>query len=167
MNAGLAQAFRYNRWANQRILEACRGLTDHQLDTSVPGTGRTIRELLIHVVSSQLTFVLRTKGRQHEGEASRLDPWPGIDEVIAAAQASSDELVDIAAALDEDVEVGLPWQGKVYRYPKSFFLAHALEHGTEHRTEMRIGLEIVGAIAPELDGWEFATSAGYGTETQP
>jgi hypothetical protein len=43
----------------------------------------------------------------------------------------------------------------------------ALEHGTEHRTEIRIGLELVGATAPELDGWEFAASAGYGTETQP
>jgi hypothetical protein len=40
--------------ANQRILEACRGLTDQQLDTSVPSTGRTIRELLIHAVSGQL-----------------------------------------------------------------------------------------------------------------
>jgi uncharacterized damage-inducible protein DinB len=83
---------------------------------------------------------------------------------MAAAQESSDELIDIAAALDEDIEVELPWQGTIYRYPKSFFLAHALEHGTEHRTEIRIGLKIVAAKAPDLDGWEFAASAGYGTE---
>jgi hypothetical protein len=80
-------------------------------------------------------------------------PWPGIDEVLAVAQESSDELIALASALDEDVVVGLPWRGTVYRYPESFFLAHALEHGTEHRTEIRIGLEIVGAVAPELDGW--------------
>jgi uncharacterized damage-inducible protein DinB len=46
----LAELFRYNKWANSTLLEACRRLSDEQLDMpSVNGSGR-IRELLVHIV---------------------------------------------------------------------------------------------------------------------
>ncbi len=75
---------------------------------------------------------------------------------------SSDELIAIAEELDQDVEVDLPYGPKTYRYPKSFFLAHALEHGVEHRTEIRFGLAHLGLDAPDLDGWPYSVEAGYG-----
>src|SRR5262245_44254171 len=33
----------------------------------------------MHIASGQQTFILRTKGRQHEGELSRWSTWPGME----------------------------------------------------------------------------------------
>jgi uncharacterized damage-inducible protein DinB len=164
MNAPLAEMLRYNRWANLTLFEACRALSDEQLDTRSPGTSGTVRELLIHIVGGQQTFVLRTIGRQHEGELNRASAWPGIDALLDIVRTSSDELIAIAEELDAESEVDLPYFGKVYRFPKSFFLVHAMAHGAEHRTEVKVALNQLGVETPDLDGWAYATTAGYGRE---
>jgi hypothetical protein len=37
-------------------------------------------------------------------------------------------------------------------------------HSTEHRTEVKVALAQIGVETPDLDGWPYATSAGYGQE---
>ncbi len=162
MNEPLAAMFRYNRWANLTLLDACRTLTAEQLAASLPGGSGSVREVLLHLVGGQQTVVLRTRGRQHEGELNRASAWPGWERLIAIAAETSDELIAIAAALERDGEVALPWQGTAYRYPTSFFLVHALEHGVEHRTEIKLALARHGVATPDLDGWPFAAAMGYG-----
>ena len=54
--------------------------------------------------------------------------------------------------------------GKAYRYPRSFFLVHAMAHGTEHRTEVALILAHLGIESPDMDGWQYAAVAGYGGE---
>jgi uncharacterized damage-inducible protein DinB len=155
---------RYNRWANARLFEACAALSDAQLDARVEGTSGSVRELLVHIAGGQQTFVLRTKGRQHEGEHNRASAWPGFPAVLIILASSSDDLVAIAEALDEDVDVTLPYLGKSFVFPRSFFLAHAMGHAAEHRTEIKIALAQQGVPTPDLDAWEWASAAGYGRE---
>ena len=167
MNTGLAEMFRYNAWANRTLFEACRLLTDTQLDTQVPGISGTVRELLLHIAGGQQTFVLRTQGRQHEGELERGTAWPGIETVIQIAARTSEELIAIAEQLTDEAEVVLPYQGTSYRYPKCFFLVHAMAHSTEHRTEVKVALAHLGVETPDLDGWPYALAAGYGQAISP
>jgi uncharacterized damage-inducible protein DinB len=164
MSKALADCLRYNRWANLALLDACRGLTDEQLDARAISSSRSVRELFSHVVGSELTFVLRTKGRQHEGESRRVEPWPGFDVLRVVAASSGDDLIAIAAGLDEHEVVALPFKGKTYEYPKGFFLLHAIEHGVEHRTEIKVTLALIGIATPDLDGWFYSQAAGYGRE---
>ena len=164
MNRLLAEMFRYNAWANRELFEVCRSLTEEQLDTQVRGISGPVRELLMHIAGGQQTFVLRTKGRQHEGELGRQSDWPGIETVIQIAASTSDELISIAEQLEENEEVDLPYQGKTYRYPSHFFLVHAMQHSTEHRTEVKVALAQMRVETPDLDGWRYAQSAGYGQE---
>lgn len=164
MNRPLAEMFRYNRWANLVLLEACGPLPEEQLDARDPGASGPVRELLMHLVGGQQTFVLRTKGRQHEGELNRTSAFPGFDALTEIATATSDELIAIAEALEEDRELDLPYAGKRYRFPVSFFLLHALEHGVEHRTEIKLSLARLGVETPDLDAWSYAPVAGFGQE---
>ena len=166
MNNDLAEMFRYNAWANRELFGACRSLTDAQLDLRIQGISGSVRELLLHIAGGQQTFVLRTKGRQHEGELERHSDWPGIETVIRIAASTSDELIAIAEQLEDDDQVDLPYQGKAYRFPKRFFLVHAMEHSTEHRTEVKVALAHKGIETPDLDGWNYAQSAGYGAATK-
>lgn len=165
VNEPLAEMFRYNRWATATLIAACRELPDAVLDAPVAGISGTVRVLLMHLVGGEQTQVLRTMGRQHEGELTRSSAWPGFDALAAMAAASSDELVAIAERLDQPRSVDLPWQGKARRYPVSFFLVHALEHGVEHRTEIKVALGQLGVETPDLDGWAFAAAMGYGAES--
>jgi uncharacterized damage-inducible protein DinB len=169
MNTDLADMFRYNAWANRELFEACRSLSEAQLDMRVRGISGSVRELLLHIAGGQQTFVLRTKGRQHETELGRQSDWPGLETVIQIASATSEELIAVAEQLEGDEEVDLAYQGKTYFYPKRFFLVHAMEHSTEHRTEVKVALAHIGIETPDLDGWQYAQSAGYGQEmtTQP
>ena len=162
MNKGLVEMFRYNAWANRELFEACRSLTDEQLDSHVPGTSGSIRELLMHIIGGQQTLILRTKGRQHEGELTRRSAWPGIDKLIEMAETSSEEFITIAEQLDDEEEVDLLYQGQTYRYPKRFFLVHAMEHSVEHRTEVKVALGHIGVETSDLDGWPYSEAVGYG-----
>ena len=144
MNRGLAEMFRYNAWANRELFEACRLLTQEQLDVQIQGISGSVGELLMHIAGGQQTFILRTKGRQHEGELGRQSDWPRIETVIEIAISTSKELITIAEQLEDNEEVGLSYLSKTYRYPKRFFLAHAMEHSAEHRTEVKIALAHIG-----------------------
>jgi hypothetical protein len=39
-----------------------------------------------------------------------------------------------------------------------------MEHSTEHRTEVKIALAHIGIETPDLDGWYYSLSEGYGQE---
>jgi hypothetical protein len=67
---GKEQTF-YRDLLSSYLFEACRSLTDKQMDRQIQGISGSVRELLMHIVGGQQTFVLRTKGRQHEGELGR------------------------------------------------------------------------------------------------
>jgi len=162
MNKLLSDMFQYNAWANHALFESCRLLTDTQLDSHVSGISGSVRELLMHIAGAQQTFILRTKGRQHEGELNRKSKWPGMDTIIEIINMTSKELLSIAEQLDDEVEIDLPYQGKSYRYPKRFFLLHAMEHGVEHRTEVKVALGHIGIDTPNLDGWPYSEAVGYG-----
>jgi uncharacterized damage-inducible protein DinB len=164
INTPLAEMLRYNQWATRTLIEACRMLSDDNLDARMPGVSGSVRELLVHLVGAQQTLALRTKGRQHEGELSRWSDWPGFDALLNLAGQSSEDLIAIAEGLDADRDVDLPFLGKVYRFPASFFLVHAMAHGVEHRTEIKVALGQRGIETPDLDGWSYATAAGFGRE---
>lgn len=164
MNRGLVEMFRHNAWANTQLFEACRSLTEEQLDYVGSGVSGSVRELLMHIAGGQQTDILRTMGRQHEGELARWSDWPGIEEVVAVAKRTSEELIERAEQLQDGEEVELPYQGKVFRYPKVFFLVAAIEHSAEHRTEVKVALNQIGVSTPDLDGWFYAEAAGYGEE---
>src|SRR5688572_1115805 len=105
--------FRYNRWANRALFNACRNLTDEQLDFHLPGASGPVRELLMHLAGGQQTQILRTMGRQHEGELSRASAWPGLETLIDLVERTSNELIAIAGAMRGDVDVDLPYLGRV------------------------------------------------------
>ena len=100
---------RYNAWANETLFEACRHLTDAQLEHSLDVTSGTTKELLTHIVGGQQTYVLRTQGRQHEGELTRDSSWPGIESLIDIVKQTSNELIEIAQRLDPEAEIDLPY----------------------------------------------------------
>jgi uncharacterized damage-inducible protein DinB len=165
MSKALADCLRYDRWANLALIDSCRGLTEDRLGLRATPSSRSVAELFQHLAGSELTFVFRTKGRQHEGESRHIEgAWPTFEVLRDVLASTGDELIAIATGLDEDELVILQYRGKRFEYPQGFFLLHAFQHGVEHRTEIKVTLALNGIDTPDLDGWFYSEAAGYGRE---
>src|SRR5947209_1178187 len=76
----LKSLFEYNRWADGRVVEACRALAPSQYEQSpAPGSGWTsIRSTLVHVADATWIWARRLRGetitaRVTEAEVPTLD----------------------------------------------------------------------------------------------
>jgi uncharacterized damage-inducible protein DinB len=53
MTTGLPDFFKYNLWANLRLLDTCVQLSDTQLDATMIGTFGSVRETLMHLFGAE------------------------------------------------------------------------------------------------------------------
>ena len=164
MNLGLVELLRYNAWASRTLLDACRDLTDAQFQAGLAVTSGSVRDLLLHIVGGQQAYINLVQGLSDASGLDRNRPWPGMAQLIVVADQTSQELVSLAEQLDPMSEVDLAHHGKLHRYPKRFLLASAVEHGVRHRTEVSVNLASIGLPMPDLDGWAYGRSVGYGRE---
>ena len=165
MNEPLAEMFRYNRWANDRLIEACTDLSEQQLDGQVAGTFGSIRRTLVHLIGSQDVFLWRVAS-DDTALAARAATMRGAwwDPAILRefGERSSDELLAVALRAEQDYDVLLPpWEGRRETVNASFLLLHALAHGIQHRQQIVTTMSQLGLEPPDLDGW------GYRAETAP
>ena len=63
MTTGLSEFFKYNLWANLRLLEACAPLSDAQLDATTKGTFGSVRETLMHLFAAEEGYVRALTGK--------------------------------------------------------------------------------------------------------
>jgi uncharacterized damage-inducible protein DinB len=162
----LAKLFEHNNWANQRIIEACSVLSDEQLDTEPQSvTKGTIRRTLVHLVSSQYSY-LRTLTLPLE---ERLQPTSvEFSDLKDSATRSGEAL--LALARGEQEPVTSPLQSRDgYSVEPWVIMVQIINHATEHREQVNSMLSALGITPPDLDGWSFgeATNALNPISIQP
>jgi uncharacterized damage-inducible protein DinB len=151
----IADFFRYNLWANLRVLDACAGLDDAQLDASIRGTFGSVRETLVHIIGAEEGYVHRFTGQRTEPALHEGDPFPGFDELRRRARQSGEGLIAIAEQFDAGQVLRLTYQGQLYDVPAIFVLIQAINHATDHRSQMATILSQQDITPPELDGWSY------------
>ena len=152
-NAILVELFRHNRWANEMMLDACRGLTVEQLSTEVVGTYGRLDQTLIHVARAQGGY-LRTLADWRPGEEHRLEynnPFPGVDRVAEHLRFTGERLIEVARAAATDRMLEGTWGDEPFRLPEWVLLLHAAHHATEHRQQIATMLTALGIEPPEPD----------------
>ena len=128
MTAGLADFFYYNLWANRRLIDACKELSDSQLDATASGTSPTppLRDLT---------------------------SFPGFDELRRRAESSGNALITIAKQPDLDRILSLD-EG-TYEASSIIVLIQAINHAVDHRSQIATLLSQQGIEPPDLDGWAY------------
>ena len=154
--APLIDLLAFNHWTNLTLFKACLGLSDDQLDTSISGTAGSIRELLMHIAVAQHALVARAHGEQRSARGV----WSSFDELLTTLKSGNDALVSLAASLGDDPEIEVERDGRVYRFPRSFYVTSASWHGAEHRTEIRLTLASLGETTPNLESRAYAAATG-------
>ena len=153
---GLVDYFRYNLWANRRLLDACARLSDAQLDApAATGSFGSVRETLLHLFTAEEGYArhYRFTGQAPTPRLADLSTFPGVDELRQRAHNSGEEL--IAVAQRGDLGRILSLDAGTYEAPVIIVLIQALTHGSDHRSQIATLLSQQGVALPDLDGWAY------------
>ena len=156
MATTLQELFRHNRWANERLLEACRDLTDEQRARSVDGTYGELGYTLVHIVRAESWYLYLLTGWEPPERWEIPGPWPGTDVLVERSRFTGDQLCEIVDTLDPGAALDL--QDK--KVPTSLVLVQAINHATEHRAHAATILTQLGIEPPPVDGWNWGESEG-------
>jgi uncharacterized damage-inducible protein DinB len=155
----LRTLYGYNRWATGRILDAATGLTEAQwLAPQTAGRG-SIRDTLVHQLSTQRRWLAWWNGSLPAGEAIRLrlDPadFPDVAAVRATWEAiEADTQAFVGDLTDEDADrvytANQP-DGRTSGMVLWRMMLHVANHGTQHRSEVAAMLTACGHSPGDLD----------------
>jgi len=144
--------FRYNEWADGKVLAAAAGVSDEELARGRTMSMGSIAKELAHIVAAQEAWSSRLRG-----EEPSKPPAPEADVVATLRErydASHAWLREYAEGLTDGElarVIDVVWQGKTYRYTPWKMLMHLANHGTQHRAEVGIALLALDASPGDLD----------------
>lgn len=135
------------------MMEACRGLSDNQLDTTVEGTYGTIRDTITHLVRAESGYAFRLIGG--ERIFGRDEPFPGVDRSLEVLDQTGAALEAVAADLDPQKVIEIVTDEGTTQIPAFVVLLQAVNHATDHRSHIATILTQLGHQPPELDLWSY------------
>jgi len=150
----LTTLFRHNRWANERILERCAGLTAEQLDATIVGAFGSIRDTLQHIVTAERSYLSRISTGQPYRRPEDAPPLT-LAEMTESVRTSGSGLIEWAPKVQAGDTVQVNWEGAPRDVPMTILLTQAINHATEHRAQIMAILTQLGIQPPELDSWSY------------
>jgi uncharacterized damage-inducible protein DinB len=155
--------FEQSAWANERLIGVCERLTDEQLDQHGTASYGSIRGTLLHLLSSEQSYLARAGGAM-PADRVFLGQFPGFEVLKRAARDTGAALAATAESLASDAVVrGSAEDGYSEAQAKVLFV-QAIHHSAEHRTQIVAMLSALGALPPEFDeeisGWAWGEETG-------
>jgi uncharacterized damage-inducible protein DinB len=146
-------ALLYNKWANLELLDACKGLSQEQLQLTAPGAYGTIGATFVHMLAAEQRYVRRLAGVPPA--LSEKDDFPGIEALKEHATRSGDALVAAAAGLQPEDTTDADYDGTTVKLRRSLIVVQAIHHGNDHRTQIGGILDTYSLPHPNIDVWMY------------
>ncbi|HET6596900.1 MAG TPA: DinB family protein [Anaerolineales bacterium] len=146
--------YRYNQWANARILQAAAAITPQQFlaPASFPHGG--LRGTLVHALFAEWIWRKRWEGTS---PTQRLKPedFPTVQSLQSRWQEEEAQLMNFVASVsDEQLSATFSYTntaGKPFARILWQAMAHVVNHGTQHRSEAAAMLTDLGHSPGDLD----------------
>ena len=135
---------RYNRWANERVLDCVSRLDDAARSEPAPGTAGSIAITLAHLTDTEIHFTALVRG---EAVAPFPDDlaWNELHAAVERADAVLEALIEGSEDLDRRVER----DGRSYTVRD--LLLQALTHSHQHRTQVAAATDLRGVPVTKTD----------------
>ena len=152
--ADIRQLYAYTEWANGRILESIRGLSEEERTRPLQSSFPTIRATMAHIVMAEWVWLQRWKGISPTGipEWAKDAALEIIEENLHAIEAERAALID---SLDDDaLQRELSYRkidGSDHVHRILDLMLHVANHSTYHRGQLTTMLRQVGATPPATD----------------
>jgi uncharacterized damage-inducible protein DinB len=146
--------YRYNQWANHKILNAATNVTPEQFlaDAAYPHGG--LRGTLVHALFAEWIWRNRWTGTS---PAFRIKPdeFPTIESLRERWLAEEKQLMDFVESLTDE-QLNGPFQyknTKGVQFEQILWkaMAHVVNHGTQHRAEAAAMLTDFGCSPGDVD----------------
>jgi uncharacterized damage-inducible protein DinB len=154
----------HDAWATQRLLEACRGLTQEQWHRPFPiGPAEKdgLHGLFTHIIGAVRGWTDRLMDRPSRGwlGSPPLAKDRSVDELLALSRESSAELAEVATRLAREQRLAETLEqtmsvrgGETYRFSRAAALVHVCTHGHGHRAQ---AINILRQLGITLNGGAF------------
>jgi len=152
------EAFRYHRWANLRLLDACARLSDAELQLTAAGTYGTIAATLQHLVGAEGRYLNRLEGG--DGRVPDGPEFPGVARLRLDAGRSGEGLIEAAGRIDGETLIATRFGDEAVKVRARVILLQALHHGNDHRTHVCTILGSHGIAYEGLDVWAYGEATG-------
>ncbi|MDB5310526.1 MAG: hypothetical protein JWO38_4728 [Gemmataceae bacterium] len=145
--------FAFNRWANARVLDACRKLTPEQYAAEpVPGW-TSVRSTVVHIAVVTEGWLRGLVGDPDESVATEAD-LPTVDDAAQLLARADEHLAGLLPGLTPErlsTPVTLRRRGRTATLPPWALLRHVANHATYHRGQVASKLKRFGVEQPATD----------------
>jgi uncharacterized damage-inducible protein DinB len=153
MNDDFLSLYDYNRWANVRVLEACRKLTAEQYGAEpVPGWS-SARSTLTHIAVVTEGWLRGVTGENVETFLTEAE-MPAVDDAARLLE-RADQIIDgLLPRLTHEwltAPMTLRGRGRALVLPPWVILRHVVNHSTYHRGQLASKLKRFGIEQPATD----------------
>src|SRR5512139_1228338 len=147
--------FEYNRWANAKVLAACRQVTPEQITAPAPVSFGSILGTLAHILSAERIWRMRMQEGVSPSRQIIAADFSGLEDLAAQWQEEESKMKGFVESLrEEDL-------GRWVEYTRTNgqregstlwkVLAHVVNHGTQFRSEAGVVLSGMGDSPGDLD----------------
>lgn len=146
--------FAYNRWANERALDAVATLSDEALTRDLGGSFPSVRDTLSHMIGAEWIWLQRWQGTS----PSRMpDGWQ--DQDLAGlrrsyAEIEAEQRVFIEGLSDTDLDHEIHYRtlsGQAHINSMWQLLRHLVNHSSYHRGQIATMMRQLGARPSSTD----------------
>ncbi len=147
--------FAYNRWAQEKVLAACRGLSETELRRTTQASFGSLLGTLAHILGAEEVWRRRLQEGISPEQMVSPDDFAGLADLEAYWQSEAARLDGFVAGLDE---AGLQRRARFRRIGGGFeeatvwkALVHVVMHGMQFRAEAGAILAGFGRSPGDID----------------
>ena len=150
--ADIELLFRYNDWANERILATAEQVTAEQFTRPNDFGWGSLNGALVHLMDAEYAWRVLLKDGEHV-EWLRTEDFPDVAAIRARWAEEREALWAYLDSLSsDDLSATISYEGDTIRYRALWHcLAHVVNHGTQHRAECAALLTGFGHSPGNLD----------------
>jgi uncharacterized damage-inducible protein DinB len=162
----IQELFRYNTWANTRVLDTVAGLDPGQFGRALGGSYPSVQATLVHILWAEWLWLERWRS----GSPTRVfapEEFPSLSslrsrwsQVQAEQGAFLESLVAGRAGRLEEVVRYTNLKGERWEYPLWRQLYHLLNHSSYHRGQVTTMLRMLGVQPRTTDFLNFCDELG-------
>jgi len=150
----VATMYRYNTWANDRVLDTAVELSADEYRSPGGASFDSVHATLVHIMGAQWLWLSRWQGVS----PSALPPADAFPDLTALrrrwAEIEADTQAFLAALAEPQLERVIEYrnfEGERWAYPLWQQMLHQVNHGTQHRSEVAMLLTRFGHSPGWLD----------------
>src|SRR5271170_4438184 len=153
MKDDVVALFAYDRWANTKVLDACRNLTAEQYGAEpVPGWS-SVRSTIYHIAMAT-EVNLRSLGSESDDPIPTEADLPTVDGVAQLLERAYRRFEELRPTLTPEwlnTVLTLRAMGRTFTLPRWAILRHIVNHSSYHRGQVASKLKRFGIEQPITD----------------